>query len=112
MVFRNVAAFLALSLLAAPGLAVAAKWVPNPSQPGQWVDLDSRKHDEEVVRFNVSMSTNADTGQPSTTDDDVVIEVLNCETGKRVMIMTMLDNDTRHLPTLSQDDPLLKLVCG
>jgi hypothetical protein len=112
MVFRNVATFLAICLVTAPGLALAAKWVPNPSQPGQWIDLDSRKHDEEVVRFNVSLSTNSDTGQPSTSEDDVVIEVLNCESGKRVMIMTMLDNSPRTLPTLSHDDPLLRLVCG
>ena len=112
MVLRYLPGFLVLSLAAIPGLAVAAKWVPNPSQPSQWVDLDSRRHDDEVVRFNVSLSTNSDTGQPSTDDEDVVIEVLNCVSGKRVMIMTMLQNAPRTLPTLSHDDPLLKLVCG
>ena len=54
----------------------------------------------------------SDTGQPSTSEDDLVIELLNCDSGKRVMMLPMLDNETRHLPTLSQDDPLLKLICG
>jgi hypothetical protein len=75
-------------------------------------DLDSRKHDEEVVRFDVSLSVNADTGQPSNDEDDLVIELLNCTSGKRAMILPMLDNETRQLPALSQDDPLLRLVCG
>jgi len=41
-----------------------------------------------------------------------VIELLNCTSGKRVMMLPMLDDQTRQLPTLSHDDPLLKLVCG
>ena len=111
MISRHLAGFLALYCMAAPGFALAAKWVPNPSQPGQWIDLDSRKHDDEVIRFDVSLGVD-DNGQPSTSDDDRVIEIVNCESGKRVMVMPMLDNDTRHLPTLSQEDPLRKLICG
>src|SRR5882757_5171150 len=107
MISRHLAVFLALCCISVPALALGAKWVPNPSQPGQWIDLDSRKHDDEVVRFDVSLGVD-DTGQPSTSDDDRVVEIINCESGKRVMVMPMLDNDTRHLPTLSQDDPLLK----
>ena len=112
MISRYSAMFLAFCGLALPGAAVAAKWVRNPSQPSQWIDLDSRKHDDEVIRFNVSLSMDSDTGQPSTSEDDLVIELLNCDSGKRVMMLPMLDNETRHLPTLSQDDPLLKLICG
>ena len=96
----------------APVAAFAAQWVRNPDQPSQWIDLDSRKHDDEVVRFLVSLSTDKDTGQPSTTDDDVVIELVNCTSGKRVMLLPMLDNQTRHLPTLDDDDPLRRLICG
>ncbi|MBI1211231.1 MAG: hypothetical protein GC190_07200 [Alphaproteobacteria bacterium] len=109
---RNKAALLAMICLAVPMVAQAAKWVRNPSQPGQWIDLDSRKHTEEVVSFKVSLSVDADTGQPSTADDDLVIELLNCIDGKRTMILPMLGNDTRALPTLSQDDPLMALICG
>lgn len=92
-------------------LARKANWVPNPSAGGQWIDLDSRKNDDEVVRFDVSLSRD-DNGQPSTAQDDLVIELLNCENGTRVMILPMLDNNTRHLPTLSQDDPLRRLICN
>ena len=84
----------------------------NPDQPNQWIDLESRKHDDEVVRFDVSLSTDADTGNPSSAEDDLVIELLNCTSGKRVMILPMLDNATRQLPTLSHDSPLLRLICG
>jgi hypothetical protein len=96
----------------APAAAWAASWVRNPDQPNQWIDLESRKPDDEVIRFTVSLSTNSDTGAPSTAADDVVIELLNCKSGKRIMILPMLDNDTRHLPTLSDDDPLFHLICG
>ena len=92
-------------------IARAANWVPNPSAAGQWIDLDSRKSDDEVVRFNVSLSRD-DKGQPSTDEQDLVIEILNCENGNRVMVLPMLNNDTRHLPTLSQDDPLFRLICN
>jgi hypothetical protein len=109
---RYTVAVLALFCLAVPTVSWAAKWVRNPDQPNQWIDLESRKHDDEVVRFDVSLSTDADTGNPSTAEDDVVIELLNCTSGKRVMLLPMLDNETRHLPSLSQDDPLLRLICG
>ena len=109
---RYAPTLLAVLCFATPSLASAANWVRNPDQPSQWINLDSRKHDEEVVRFDVSLSINADTGTPSTDEDDLVIELLNCTSGKRTMILPMLDNETRHLPTLSQDDPLLRLVCG
>ena len=95
-----------------PCVATAANWVRNPDQPNQWIDLESRKPDDEVIRFDVSLSTNSDTGAPSTAKDDLVIELLNCKSGKRIMILPMLDNDTRHLPTLSDDDPLFHLICG
>ena len=111
---RCVIALLAACLLASPSWA--AKWVPNPSQSGQWIDLDSRKAadptDPEVLRFDISLSVDPDTGQPSTEEDDLVIELLNCSSGKRLMLLPMLDNQTRNLPTLSQQDPLLKLICG
>jgi hypothetical protein len=92
--------------------AWAANWVRNPDQPSQWIDLDSRKHDEEVVRFDVSLSFDTDKGVPSTADDDLVIELLNCSSGKRVMLLPMLDNETRTLPALSEDNPLRRLICG
>ncbi len=92
--------------------AWAANWVRNPDQPSQWIDLDSRKNDEEVIRFNVSLSFDTDKGEPSTAEDDLVIELLNCSSGKRVMMLPMLDNETRTLPTLSQDNPLRRLICG
>ena len=104
--------FIAVLALVVPTSAWAANWVRNPDQPSQWIDLDSRKHDDEVVRFNVSLSVDADTGTPSTAEDDLVIELLNCSSGKRVMVLPMLDNETRNLPTLSQDDPLFRLICG
>ena len=95
-----------------PAAAGAAQWVRNPNQPSQWIDLLSRKPDDEVMRFDISLSTNADTGQPSTADDDIVIELLNCSSGKRVMLLPMLDNQTRQLPTLAEDDPLRRLICN
>jgi hypothetical protein len=95
-----------------PAPSWAAKWVRNPIQPSQWIDLDSRKADEEVIRFDVSLSVDPDTGEPSTAEDDLVIELLNCTSGKRVMLLPMLDNQTRQLPALSPGDPLLKLICG
>jgi len=109
---RYLAVFLALCSVGMASPVQAAKWVRNPSQPSQWIDLDSRKHDDEVVRFTVSLGVDSDTGQPSTSDDDLVIELLNCESGKRVMMLPMLDNATRHLPTLSKSDPLFQVVCG
>ena len=90
----------------------AAQWARNPDQPGQWVDLSSRKHDDEVVHFNISLGTDSDSGQPSTTDDDLAVEILNCISGKRVMVMPMLGNQTRHLPDLGEDDPLRRLICN
>jgi len=107
---RYLAVLFCALALGVPTLAQAAKWVPNPIQAGQWIDLDSRKHDDDVVRFDVSLSVD-DKGQPSTDQQDLVIELLNCDDGKRVMILPMLKNDTRHLPTLSQDDPLRRLIC-
>ena len=104
---------LTMSLLTvfAPASAWAANWVRNPDQPNQWIDLASRKHDDEIVRFDVSLGTDADSGAASTAQDDVVIELLNCKSGKRVMILPVLDNQTRHLPDLIQDDPLRRLIC-
>jgi hypothetical protein len=101
-------------LLAAlvPAAAQAENWVRNPEQPSQWIDLDSRKPDDEVMRFDVSLGSDGDTGAASTDTDDIVIELLNCQSGKRVMILPMLDNATRNLPTLSADSPLLQLICG
>jgi len=104
-----VACFIAALL---PTSLQAAQWLRNPDQPSQWIDLSSRKHDDEVVRFDVSLSTNADSGAPSTANDDLVIELLNCDNGKRVMMLPMLDNQTRHLPDLGRDDPLRRLICG
>jgi hypothetical protein len=95
-----------------PTTVFAANWVRNPDQPSQWIDLSSRKHDDEVVRFDVSLSTDADSGVPSTAKDDLAIELLNCDSGKRVMMLPMLDNQTRHLPDLGTDDPLRRLICG
>jgi len=94
-----------------PTLAWAGQWVRNPDQPSQWIDLSSRKPDDDVTRFDVSLSMNADTGQPSTADDDLVIELLNCSSGRRVMLLPMLDSQTRQLPTLAEDDPLRRLIC-
>ncbi len=110
---RAVARTLTMCLLAAlvPTSVLAANWVRNPDQPSQWIDLASRKHDDEVVRFDVSLSTDADSGAPSTAQDDMVIELLNCTSGKSVMILPVLDNQTRHLRDLAQDDPLLRLIC-
>ncbi len=90
----------------------AAEWVRNPDQPNQWIDLSSRKHDDDVVRFDVSLGTDTDSGAASTATDDLAIELLNCVSGKRVMMLPMLDNQTRHLPDLGSDDPLRRLICG
>ena len=95
-----------------PAFAGAAEWVRNPDQPSQWIDLSSRTPDDDVIRFNVSLSTDSDTGAASTAKDDVVIELMNCTSGKRTMILPMLDNDVRHLPTLGDNDPLRRLICG
>ena len=110
---RAVVRFLMMCLLPmlVPTSLWAASWVRNPDQPSQWIDLASRKNDDEVVRFDVSLSTDADSSAPSTAQDDVVIELLNCTSGKRVMILPVLDNQTRHLPDLIQDDPLRQLIC-
>jgi hypothetical protein len=113
---RYVAALLAVLGMLVPAASSAAKWVANPSQAGQWIDLESRRPadptDPDVLRFDVSLAVDPDSGQPSTAEDDLVIEVVSCISGKRLMLMPMLDNQTRHLPTLPQGDPLLKLICG
>lgn len=113
---RYTPALLIASFLLANAPAWAANWVRNPSQAGQWIDLDSRRPadptDPDVIRFDVSLATNPDSGQPSTDEDDLVIEVVSCVSGKRLMLMPMLDNQIRNLPGLSQNDPLLKLICS
>jgi hypothetical protein len=95
-----------------PTTAWAAQWVRNPERPDQWIDLASRKHDDEIVRFDVSLGTDSERGTASTSPDDVAIELLNCVSGKRVLMLPMLDNQTRHLPDLPEGDALRTLVCG